>query len=184
MLNKLKKTSFLSGHTIGRPGTPFQTEKFSHRINIRGNGEGTSIPGHARQILWWLLRYLLHSKPIYKGGGRWPLPQKRSRGLRPRNLFWGFLCIGLEQCEYRSSHHNTCLACRCDWTVCSSPLGLYVPSPFRQWALARTRVWGPLSHRHGGWRCLRPPQGSREVWGGAWPPIISTVRFVSTFRDF
>ena len=32
----------------------------------------------------------------------------------------------------RSSHHNTCLACRCYWTSCSSPLGLHVPSPFGQ----------------------------------------------------
>ena len=42
------------------------------------------------------------------------------------------LCSGFEKGEYRSSHHNTCLACRCDWTSCSSPLGHHVSSPFGQ----------------------------------------------------
>ena len=31
----------------------------------------------------------------------------RWRGLRPRHLFRGFLCITFEQSRYRSSHHNT-----------------------------------------------------------------------------
>ena len=47
-----------------------------------------------------------------KGGGLRPPPQKRWRGLRPRHLFCGFLCIGFEYGKYRSGHHNTCLACR------------------------------------------------------------------------
>ena len=42
------------------------------------------------------------------------------------------LFIGFEEGEYRSSHRNTCLACWCDWTSCSSPLGLHVPLPFGQ----------------------------------------------------
>ena len=70
------------------------------------NGEGTwSHNGtehdvqshrHARQVLWSQQRHSPYSKPIYKGGGRWPPPQKRCRGLRPRHLFCGFLCIGFE----------------------------------------------------------------------------------------
>ena len=38
--------------------------------------------------------YSIHSH--YKGGGLWPPPQKRCRGLRPRHLFCGFLCSGYE----------------------------------------------------------------------------------------
>ena len=38
--------------------------------------------------------YSIHSH--YKGGGRWPPPQKRCRGLRPRHLFCAFLCSGYE----------------------------------------------------------------------------------------
>ena len=56
--------------------------------------------------------------------------QKRRCGRRPRHLFCGGgqrpppLYIGLEIGECRSSDHNTCLACRCDWTLCSVPSGL------------------------------------------------------------
>ena len=87
--------------------------------------------------------YSIHSH--YKGGGRWPPPQKRCRGLRPRHLFCGFLCIGFEVGECRCCDHNTCLACRCDWTSCSVPLRLHVPSPFVPCALARKGGLGALT---------------------------------------
>ena len=45
--------------------------------------------------------YCIHS--LNKGGGRWPPPQKRWRGLRPRHLFRGFLCLGCDCSKYCSS---------------------------------------------------------------------------------
>ena len=44
------------------------------------------------------------------------------------------ICCGFEQGKYCSSHHYTCLACRCNWTSCSSLLGLHVSWPFGQCA--------------------------------------------------
>ena len=71
-------------------------------------------------------------------------PQKRRRGrkaikqqVQHFHTFFFSNVFGLEWCRYRSSHHNTCFACRCDWTSCSSPLGPHAPSPPGQCAPAR-----------------------------------------------
>ena len=48
--------------------------------------------------------------------------KRGATALRPRHLFCGLLCTGFEYGECRCCHHNTCLACRCDWTACSVPL--------------------------------------------------------------
>ena len=76
-----------------------------------------------------------------------------AEGSRPRHLFCGGghkpppLYIGFEQVEYRSNDHNTCLACRCDWTSYSVPLGLHGPSPFVPCALAHNGGSGGPCHR-------------------------------------
>ena len=59
----------------------------------------------------------------------------------------------------------------CDWTSSSPPLGLHVPSPFGQCALARK--WGPgnltLPPRGGSRGAFAPP-GTQEGLGGRRPP--------------
>ena len=44
-----------------------------------------------KQPLWWLLRYVNHSKPIHK--------DIHLIALRPRQFFCGFLCIAFEKCQ-------------------------------------------------------------------------------------
>ena len=96
--------------------------------------------------------------------------QSQYKGTHKR----GGAAEGFEYGEYSSSDYNTCLACRCDWTSCSSPLGLHVSSPLRPCALARKGVRGALPLGRGVWGGFRPPQGSRGVWGAARSPMVDS----------
>ena len=69
-----------------------------------------------------------------------------------------------------SSDHNTCLACRCDWTSCSVPLGLHVPSPFVPCALARKGDLGSPAPGAGAGELSAP--GAQGDLGGRRTPIL------------
>ena len=125
----------------------------------------------------------------YKGGGRWRPPQKRWRGLRPRHLFCGFLCCGFEYHQHTSNHHNTCLACRCDWISCFLPMRLGFMFPRRSGnARLRARgVQGGVASQgtlHLGrrvWGRLRPPEKQGDLGGRHAPQLSARFRFLFPF---
>ena len=95
-----------------------------------------------------------------------------------RLFFCGFLCIALG--VIGRIHANTCLACGCDWSACSSPSRLHPFSPFGQCALARKETsGGRLATGRKVWE-----EDARGVWRPARlpPPPYPLNNFIRIWR--
>ena len=71
----------------------------------------------------------------------------------------------------------------CDWTSCSSPLVLHVPSPFGQCALARRGDLGALPPRRGVWGAFAPHKPANSIPRQTQNINLCQVNFVAGCRS-
>ena len=64
------------GGSGGPPSPPAHCPNGDATCSSNGEEQDVQSHRHARQVLWSLLRHSPYSKPIYKGGGLRPPPQK------------------------------------------------------------------------------------------------------------
>ena len=121
-------------------------------------GEGASSPnGEEHDVQSQMLRPTITDMQDKYGGDCYDiyLVQSQYKGNHKRGGVAFGRATSLVVAAEGSSHHNTCFACRCDWTPCSSPLGLHVPWQFGQCA---DGFEGPPS----------PPMVSYQFWDLGW----------------
>ena len=96
VLSATKSTLFVDTTKAWRPLLAFPPLEFlppSIQSGVRPTGHPSRLTEtHSKYCAECYDIYSIRSH--YKGGGRWPPPQKMWRGLRPRHLFCGFLCSG------------------------------------------------------------------------------------------